>query len=43
MAAHLVEPDDKAAEAALIASAANGDVRREGVGNDALWHLTGRR
>jgi 2-hydroxychromene-2-carboxylate isomerase len=43
MAEHLVDPDDAAAEAALIAAAANGDVRREGVGNGALWHLTGRR
>ena len=43
MAEHLVEPDDAAAEAALIASATDGYVRREGVGNGALWHLTGRR
>ena len=39
MAPHLVEPDDAAAEAALIAAAADGAVRREGVGNGALWHL----
>ena len=43
MAEHLVEPDDAAAEAALIASATDGYVRREGVGNGALWHLTARR
>jgi 2-hydroxychromene-2-carboxylate isomerase len=40
MASHLVEPDDAAAEAALIAAAAEGMVRREGVGDGALWHRT---
>jgi len=42
MAPHLVDPDDAAAEAALIAASADGAVRREGVGNGALWHLVGR-
>jgi hypothetical protein len=41
MAAHLVEPDDTAAEEALIAACDMGAVRREGVGNGALWHLVG--
>jgi protein-disulfide isomerase-like protein with CxxC motif len=41
MAPHLVEPDDTAAEAALIAACAEGAVRREGVGDGALWHLGG--
>jgi len=41
MAPHLVDPDDAAAEAALIDAAAGDAVRREGVGNGALWHLTG--
>ena len=41
MAPHLVDPDDAGAEAALIDAAAGGAVRREGVGNGALWHLTG--
>jgi len=39
MAPHLVEPDDRAAEEALIDAAAAGRVRRESVGGGALWHL----
>jgi 2-hydroxychromene-2-carboxylate isomerase len=39
MAAHLVPPDDVAAERALIEAAARGRVRRETVGGGALWHL----
>ena len=39
MAAHLVAPDDVAAERALIEAAAGGRVRRETVGGGALWHL----
>jgi protein-disulfide isomerase-like protein with CxxC motif len=39
MAPHLVDPDDHGAEALLIAAAADGAVRREGVGDGALWHL----
>jgi 2-hydroxychromene-2-carboxylate isomerase len=39
MAAHLGDPDDDAAEAALIAAAADGRVHREPVGSGALWHL----
>jgi protein-disulfide isomerase-like protein with CxxC motif len=38
MAAHLVPPDDVAAERALIEAAAGGRVRRETVGGGALWH-----
>ena len=38
MAPHLVEPDERAAEEALIAAAATGAVRRESVGGGALWH-----
>ena len=37
MAPHLVEPDERAAEEALIAAAATGAVRRENVGGGALW------
>ena len=37
MAPHLVEPDERAAEEALIAAAATGAVRRETVGGGALW------
>jgi protein-disulfide isomerase-like protein with CxxC motif len=37
MAAHLVPPDDVAAERALIEAAADGRVRRETVGGGALW------
>ena len=37
MAPHLVEPDERAAEEALIAAAASGAVRRENVGGGALW------
>ncbi len=37
MAPHLVEPDERAAEEALIAAAAAGSVRRENVGGGALW------
>jgi hypothetical protein len=39
MAAHLVAPDDAAAERALIEAAADGRVRRETIGGGALWHL----
>jgi protein-disulfide isomerase-like protein with CxxC motif len=39
MAAHLVAPDDAAAERALIEAAADGRVRRETLGGGALWHL----
>ena len=38
MAAHLVPPDDVAAERALIEAAADGRVRRETIGGGALWH-----
>jgi protein-disulfide isomerase-like protein with CxxC motif len=38
MAPHLVAPDDRAAETALIEAAAAGRVRRETVGGGALWH-----
>ena len=37
MAPHLVAPDERAAEEALIAAAADGAVRRETVGGGALW------
>jgi protein-disulfide isomerase-like protein with CxxC motif len=37
MAAHLVPPDDVAAERALIEAAADGRVKRETVGGGALW------
>jgi protein-disulfide isomerase-like protein with CxxC motif len=39
MAPHLVAPDERAAELALIDAAAAGSVRRESVGGGALWHL----
>jgi protein-disulfide isomerase-like protein with CxxC motif len=39
MAPHLVAPDDRAAERALIDAAAAGGVRRETIGGGALWHL----
>jgi protein-disulfide isomerase-like protein with CxxC motif len=39
MAPHLVAPDDREAETALIEAAAAGRVRRETVGGGALWHL----
>jgi len=39
MAPHLVAPDDRAAERALIEAAAAGGVRRETIGGGALWHL----
>jgi 2-hydroxychromene-2-carboxylate isomerase len=39
MAAHLVPPDDRAAERALIEAAADGGVRSETIGGGALWHL----
>ena len=42
MAAHLVAPDDRAAERALIEAAAGGGVRRETVGGGALWHWRDR-
>jgi protein-disulfide isomerase-like protein with CxxC motif len=37
MAAHLVPPDDRAAERALIEAAAAGRVRSEPIGGGALW------
>jgi protein-disulfide isomerase-like protein with CxxC motif len=39
MAPHLTEPDDAATETALINAAGDGLVRREAIGNGALWHL----
>jgi protein-disulfide isomerase-like protein with CxxC motif len=39
MAPHLVAPDERAAESALIDAAADGKVRRETVGGGALWQL----
>lgn len=39
LADRLDEADDDGAEAALIAAAGDGTVRREAVGNGALWHL----
>jgi protein-disulfide isomerase-like protein with CxxC motif len=39
MAPHLVAPDDRAAETALIEAAASGAVRRETIGGGELWHL----
>jgi hypothetical protein len=39
LAEHLTEPDDDATEAALIAAAGEGRVRREIVGSGAVWHL----
>jgi protein-disulfide isomerase-like protein with CxxC motif len=39
MAPHLVAPDEREAELALIDAAAAGTVRRESVGGGALWHL----
>jgi protein-disulfide isomerase-like protein with CxxC motif len=39
MAAHLVPPDDNAAERALIEAAAAGRARRETIGGGELWHL----
>jgi len=39
MAGNLDIPDDTAAEAALIAAAGDGRVRREAVGSGAVWHL----
>jgi protein-disulfide isomerase-like protein with CxxC motif len=40
MAPSLTEPDDHAVEALLIEAAGAGAVRRESVGDGALWHLT---
>jgi hypothetical protein len=40
MAPHLVAPDDRTAEEALIAAAAEGAVRRESIGGGELWHRT---
>jgi protein-disulfide isomerase-like protein with CxxC motif len=42
MAAHLVPPDDRAAERALVEAAGEGLVRRESIGGGALWHLADR-
>ena len=39
MAPHLVAPDERAAETALIDAAAAGSVRRESIGGGALWQL----
>jgi protein-disulfide isomerase-like protein with CxxC motif len=39
MAPHLVAPDERAAEVALIAAAGDGAVRRESIGGGALWQL----
>jgi protein-disulfide isomerase-like protein with CxxC motif len=39
MAPHLTAPDDRAAEEALIGSAASGAIRRETIGGGELWHL----
>jgi protein-disulfide isomerase-like protein with CxxC motif len=39
MAPHLVAPDERAAETALIDAAAAGSVRRESIGGGALWPL----
>jgi predicted DsbA family dithiol-disulfide isomerase len=39
LAERLGQPDDEGAEAALIAAAGEGRVRREAVGSGALWHL----
>ena len=39
MAPHLVAPDERAAEEALIDAAGSGAVRRETIGGGALWHL----
>jgi hypothetical protein len=39
MAPHLVAPDERAAEEALIAAAGAGAVRRESIGGGALWRL----
>jgi protein-disulfide isomerase-like protein with CxxC motif len=38
MAPHLVAPDERTAEEALIAAAGTGAVRRESIGGGALWH-----
>ena len=38
MAPHLVAPDDRAAERALIEAAAEGRARRETIGGGELWH-----
>ncbi|HWH94189.1 MAG TPA: hypothetical protein VNT03_10040 [Baekduia sp.] len=40
MTTNLGEVDDDATERALIAAAGEGVVRREPIGNGALWHLT---
>ena len=39
MAPHLTAPDRPAAERALIAAAAAGDLRAEPLGSSTLWHL----
>jgi protein-disulfide isomerase-like protein with CxxC motif len=39
LAPHLGVPDDDAAETALIEAAGRGLVRREAIGDGALWHL----
>jgi hypothetical protein len=41
MTTNLGEVDDDAAERALIAAAGEGLVRREAIGDGALWHLAG--
>jgi hypothetical protein len=40
MTTNLGETDDDAAEQALIVAAGDGLVRREAIGDGALWHLT---
>jgi 2-hydroxychromene-2-carboxylate isomerase len=42
MAPHLTEPDNRTAEEALINAAATGAVRREAVGDGAIWSVTSR-
>jgi protein-disulfide isomerase-like protein with CxxC motif len=39
MAPHLVAPDERAAEEALVEAAGRGAARRESIGGGALWHL----
>jgi protein-disulfide isomerase-like protein with CxxC motif len=41
MTSNLGEVDDDATESALIAAAGEGRVRREAIGDGALWHLVG--
>jgi hypothetical protein len=41
LAHNLVAPDRAAAEEALIELAGDGELVREPLGDDALWHLPG--